>query len=607
MARQIIVDVIGDSSKFNKATNDAIATAGKLENGLRGSAVAGAVAGVTMSVVSKAIDLVTNAFSGASEAAKEDTLSQDRLKLAYDNTGRAQALSIAQIEEAIRANQRKGVSDEAQRAGIADFLDKTKSATEALKLNTATIELAAAKAIPYADAENIIKSAAAGKTAALQKAGVEIKKGADITQIATAVNAKFSGSLDRMAETESGKLAISNQKLNEAMESVGRVINTLAIVVVPAVVGAFSDFVTLATDNVGPAIELISNNMLLFGPIGIGIAAVILSTVIPAFVSMAVAAAAAAAAAAIALAPFVALGAIVAGGAFLIGQGMDLISGKTEDMASRVTASIGRVRDDVYTPTAQAAADIGKIGTSARSAATKVEDSMNSIVAAIRGARSALLSAASDAADAIYGPQIVAAELAQTKRAEADERAIIADKKSTAAQIADARLRLLELSKTQVEQEAALAGYGNTSAAAVLTHQLKVLKAVKGATLEQKTEIGILETALAKLRHAYDLVAAAATRIGDAKAVLAYILAHPGGLKGFASGGHYQAGEPRIVGERGPELDVPDSGGTIMPKWGVGGGTVVNISISEGAFIDGPSIDRLVNMLTLRMRHASGI
>jgi hypothetical protein len=33
----------------------------------------------------------------------------------------------------------------------------------------------------------------------------------------------------------------------------------------------------------------------------------------------------------------------------------------------------------------------------------------------------------------------------------------------------------------------------------------------------------------------------------------------------YASGGHYNAKEPRIVGEKGPELDIPDGSGMIIP------------------------------------------
>ena len=52
------------------------------------------------------------------------------------------------------------------------------------------------------------------------------------------------------------------------------------------------------------------------------------------------------------------------------------------------------------------------------------------------------------------------------------------------------------------------------------------------------------------------------------------------GLLPFADGGRPPVGRPSIVGERGPELFVPRSSGTIIPNHQLGGGTtnvVVNV------------------------------
>ena len=58
-----------------------------------------------------------------------------------------------------------------------------------------------------------------------------------------------------------------------------------------------------------------------------------------------------------------------------------------------------------------------------------------------------------------------------------------------------------------------------------------------------------------------------------------------GSLKGFASGGRPPVGKPSIVGERGPELFVPGTRGTIIPNDQLGGGggvnSVVNVTINS--------------------------
>lgn len=55
------------------------------------------------------------------------------------------------------------------------------------------------------------------------------------------------------------------------------------------------------------------------------------------------------------------------------------------------------------------------------------------------------------------------------------------------------------------------------------------------------------------------------------------LLGQAGGLLGFADGGRPPMGMPSIVGERGPEIFVPDQAGTVIPNHMMGGSTV-NVS-----------------------------
>ena len=53
------------------------------------------------------------------------------------------------------------------------------------------------------------------------------------------------------------------------------------------------------------------------------------------------------------------------------------------------------------------------------------------------------------------------------------------------------------------------------------------------------------------------------------------------GMKFFANGGRPPVGRPSVVGERGPELFVPDRAGTIIPNGAMGGANiVVNVDAS---------------------------
>jgi len=71
---------------------------------------------------------------------------------------------------------------------------------------------------------------------------------------------------------------------------------------------------------------------------------------------------------------------------------------------------------------------------------------------------------------------------------------------------------------------------------------------------------------------------------------------------GFANGGRPPVGKPSVVGERGPELFVPDSSGTIVPNHNLGGSTniVVNVDASgsnvEGDEDQGRELGRLISV-----------
>ena len=60
------------------------------------------------------------------------------------------------------------------------------------------------------------------------------------------------------------------------------------------------------------------------------------------------------------------------------------------------------------------------------------------------------------------------------------------------------------------------------------------------------------------------------------------------GVLGFADGGRPPVGRPSIVGERGPELFVPRSSGTIIPNHALGGSATVNVAVdASGSSVEG--------------------
>jgi hypothetical protein len=276
MAKQVVVDIVGDAGKFNGTLSASTTSVAKF----------GVVAGIGGKVASVGFDLVTSAISGvvgglgdAQSSYREDQASQASLGRALDGANVKRGLTIDAIEDQISANQALGVSDSVQREGIRDFIDLTGSDTEAMKLNAAAVELAAAKGITYEEAQAKIKSAVNGKTAALAKDGVEVEKGADATAIATAILDKYSGSAETMAATSEGRVAVSQEKVGEAMEKVGGIVDRISQVALPLL----ADAMTFIVDNVVPllagAFDWLSTNVL---PVLQGAFNFISTTVLPA-------------------------------------------------------------------------------------------------------------------------------------------------------------------------------------------------------------------------------------------------------------------------------------------------------------------------------------
>ena len=60
-----------------------------------------------------------------------------------------------------------------------------------------------------------------------------------------------------------------------------------------------------------------------------------------------------------------------------------------------------------------------------------------------------------------------------------------------------------------------------------------------------------------------------------------------GMIHGFANGGRPSVGRPSIVGERGPELFVPDRAGTIVTNHATGGSNIVVNVDASGSSVEG--------------------
>lgn len=256
MARQIIVDIVGDSSKLGSALDSATGKAGGFKNILTG--IGQGIGQAGFGLIDSAASKLIGTLGDAAAAFREDQASVNLLGTALANNIPGFDGNTTAIEANISAWQAKGVNDEMQRQGLTTLLNKTQDLTAAQQLNNAAIELAAGTGKTYDEAIAEITSGLNGKVAALHKDGVAIDKNMTATELATTILDKYGGSQDKVAATSDGKMKISQEKVGEAMEKLGGIVDKVASVALPILADAFGtviDIVTKVIDTISPVIE----------------------------------------------------------------------------------------------------------------------------------------------------------------------------------------------------------------------------------------------------------------------------------------------------------------------------------------------------------------
>lgn len=344
-----------------KATFDKLSGVGKtvLLGGI-GAAV-GAIGGLTAGLMV------------AGKAAAEEQEGIAKLGAAVSATGADWATAEGAIEAYLDAELKRTALDDGDgREAISRLTTATGDYTKALELMPLAQDLARAKGIDLASASEIVGKVAQGNVGILGRYGITLEKGASATEALGEMQARFGGQAEAWGKTVEGSqqrasIAWGNIKetiggavlpvlatfaersaelaqrimpmVASAAETLGPILAGIATFVTEAIAsfGGLGDVpwedilppslvdtayaISEALDSISawwddkgkPAFDMIagfvSENI---QPIMIGLAAVLASVVVPAFISWAIAAGTAAIATLAAIAPFVALAALVA-------------------------------------------------------------------------------------------------------------------------------------------------------------------------------------------------------------------------------------------------------------------------------------------------------
>lgn len=263
-AKQIVVEVVGDAKKFSSATEGAVKSAEGLTGKLQGigkGMVIGAGIGA-FNLLSSAVDMGIGKLGEMADAYREDQAGQELLAQAMKNNLPNWDGNRKGAEDFAGSLGRLGFADDEVRVSLGQLVGVTHDLKTAQDLTNLAADLARAKNIDLATATDIVTKAHEGNGKALKALGVDIGGAKTAAEFLDAIQKNTAGSAEAWAQTNTGKLAVSNVKVGEAMEKVGKIVDNVAQVVVPLLSDAFvwlADTAGQVWDAIQPVITQIAD------------------------------------------------------------------------------------------------------------------------------------------------------------------------------------------------------------------------------------------------------------------------------------------------------------------------------------------------------------
>jgi len=499
----------------------------KLKKGGAGGFAIGAgavAAGAAIAALGLAVSKAGEFIGDATAAALEEEVSIQKLGTALRANVKDWDGNTAAIEDVIKARMKLGFSDDEQRESLALLVAKTGDVTEALNIQRAAMDLARLKGIGLAEASKAIALGMGGSGRALKELGINVKDYANGQEILTAIQKKAAGQAEDYARTNAGKLLVSQVKVGEAMETFGAV--TMPIVVsvmetaadvVTDLAGAFENAADFANDLTVATGGTVATTENLRDRVRESAAASLAHA--DALEQYAYSQHEAAAAADEGGLKYKLLGDTI------LGLGRD-----TETMERHVVNANDQV------------------GQSWDTLVGRLKDDTDNLI------------------DDVFDPIITANELGALNAEATAARRVIAHNKAGSAARREAQDTLDSVVQSQAKALLKLAETGDTTSAEY-KGGLKSLKAYAATTS------GAVRTSLNAVIAKIEGVGRAFH--GSSGTWRVTFKGGPSGVTLMAAGGPVSKGQPVIVGDAGrPELFVPDSNGTILPRVpGASGGT----------------------------------
>lgn len=243
MARQLVIELVGEASKYVKSLDEA-------EKASKGFGDRVDSVGKKMTAF---VSVPIVGFLGAStKAAMDDAAAQAHLEKTLSNTiGSSKGLTDQVNDYIEKAQKASTFTDDELRPAFELFATTTKNLEESQQLTNIAMDVAAAKGISLEQAATAVAKAHEGQFAAANKLVpglIDVKdETLSVDQVTAKLASTFNGQAIAATETTAGKMQNLKRDLGEASEAMGA-----------KLLPVMADFASFATDTLLPALDKIS-------------------------------------------------------------------------------------------------------------------------------------------------------------------------------------------------------------------------------------------------------------------------------------------------------------------------------------------------------------
>jgi len=216
----LLADTTDFASGIRKASGQTESFSSNVKSSMKTLAKSAALAGVAVAGMAVAFGV------DAVKAAIADQKSQKQLSVALKNTTKATDAQIKSVEKYITKQQMQfGIADDKLRPALAKLTRATGDVTKAQDLLSLSLDVSAGTGKDLETVTTAIAKAQGGNLGSLKKLGVPLSdtiiKTKDLAGANAILTKSYGGAAQANAETFAGKIAIFNQSIGEAKESIG--------------------------------------------------------------------------------------------------------------------------------------------------------------------------------------------------------------------------------------------------------------------------------------------------------------------------------------------------------------------------------------------------